>query len=78
MSAAFASPFNQNYLFIRTYMSALVDMMQDYKKMSTKQYRIQEPGYEPGCHKLPVITGNVIRTDPASNYRTMEHQDERP
>jgi len=36
MSAAYVSPLIQIYLFIRTYMSALVDMIQDYKKMKQK------------------------------------------
>jgi hypothetical protein len=36
MSAAYVSLFIQIYLFIRTYMSALVDIMQDYKKCHEK------------------------------------------
>jgi hypothetical protein len=58
MSAAYVSPFIQIYLFIRTYMSALVDMMQDYKKMSTVKCVVQEPRNRPGCRKHPVASGN--------------------
>jgi hypothetical protein len=37
--SADVSPFIQIYLFIRTYMSALVDMIRDYKKCNRKMDR---------------------------------------
>jgi hypothetical protein len=44
MSAPYVSPFIQIYLFIRTYMSALVDIVQDYKKCQRQKalYRNQD------------------------------------
>jgi hypothetical protein len=36
LSDAYVSPFIQIYLFIPTYMSALVDMMQEYKNKTEK------------------------------------------
>ena len=48
MSAAYVSPLIQIYLFIRTYMSALVDMIQDYKKMKQKNAFFKNPVWRHG------------------------------
>jgi hypothetical protein len=65
MSAAYVSPFIQIYLFIRTYMSALVDMMQDYKKCQRQNalYRNQET--------VPAA-GNILSLQETSNGQILQ------
>jgi hypothetical protein len=59
MSAAYVSLFIQIYLFIRTYMSALVDIIPDYKKCH-EIIVIQKSWHRPCCRKLPVSTGYIF------------------
>jgi SAM-dependent methyltransferase len=62
MSAAYVSSFIQIYLFIRTYMSALVDMIQDYNKPPGKIGQEKTGGRltaPEGCVRLSAPAGFI-------------------
>jgi hypothetical protein len=61
MSDMYGSPFIQIYLFIRTYMSALVDIKQEYKKCH-KKLMVQVSLYRPGCRQHQGISKRTQST----------------
>ena len=72
MSGAYVSTFILIYLFIHTYISALVDIMQDYKKCHEKM-RCAGTGIPAGCQEFCITSGNKFQSGPASTYQNAAH-----
>ena len=82
MPVAFVSIFIQIYLFVRTYMSALVDMMQNYKKYQRENALYRNPDTGPAALNFlslqEMCYGQILQIIIEARDNNVNHNEHKP